>query len=48
MVFGGRHPPSFNIDAAVITLIVLAVLASRFKARKAELSLIERKAKKYL
>jgi hypothetical protein len=48
LVSSGRHSASFNIDATVITLIVLAVLASRFKARKAEWSLIERKAKKYL
>ena len=48
MVSGGRHSASFNLDATVITLIVLAVLASRFKARKAEWSLIEKKAKKYL
>jgi hypothetical protein len=48
LVSGGGHSASFNIDATVITLIILAVLASRFKARKAEWSLIERKAKKYL
>lgn len=48
MVSGGRHSASFNIDATVITLIVLAILASRFNARKAEWSLIEKKAKKYL
>lgn len=39
---------SFSLDSTIFTLIILAILSARFKARRTEWSLIEKKAKKYL
>ena len=39
---------SFNPEVVIITIAVLAILTSRFKASRSEWSMIEKKAKKYL
>ena len=39
---------SFNIEVAIITIIVLAILENKFNTRRTEWSMIDKKAKKFL
>jgi len=39
---------SFNIEVAIITIIVLAILENIFNTRRTEWSMIDKKAKKFL